>query len=182
VKRAQGVPIVAYDIPGTTHAKIAPATMIRLFDDGTIIGLKDSSGEESAFRGMVAAADTRPGFRVLTGSEQTIDGSIAAGAAGVVPGLGNVDPHGFVAVWNAVQSGDHPAAVSAQKHLLKLEPIVRTGDRARMGLHASVLGSYKTALMLRGIIETNAMSEPLKRFDEADTDRVRDVLTGAGLL
>ena len=182
IKRAIDLPIVAYDIPGTTHSKIEPATMIRLFDDGTIIGLKDSSGEDTAFRGLLIAAETRPGFSVMTGSEQTIDGSLAAGAAGVVPGLGNVDPHGFVRIWNASQAGDFAGAVAAQKQLFKLEPIVRTGNAARLGPHACVLGSYKTALMLRGVIETNAMGRPLTRFDAEDTERVRAILEQAGLL
>ena len=79
-------------------------------------------------------------------------------------------------------SGDNVGAVAAQKQLFKLEPIVRTGNAARMGPHACVLGSYKTALMLRGVIETNAMGRPLTRFDAEDTERVRAILEQAGLL
>ncbi|MEZ4624255.1 MAG: hypothetical protein R2843_05560 [Thermomicrobiales bacterium] len=118
----------------------------------------------------------------MTGSEQTIDGSLAKRAQAWCLDSGNVDPHGFVRIWNASQAGDFAGAVAAQKQLFKLEPIVRTGNAARMGLHACVLGSYKTALMLRGVIETNAMGQPLTRFDAEDTERVRAILRGRAAL
>ena len=86
-------------------------------------------------------------------------------------------------LWNIGAEGQlYAGAVAAQKQLFKLEPIVRTGNAARMGLHACVLGSYKTALMLRGVIETNAMGRPLTRFDAEDTERVRAILEQADLL
>ncbi|MEZ4495195.1 MAG: hypothetical protein R2845_00090 [Thermomicrobiales bacterium] len=69
----------------------------------------------------------------MTGSEQTIDGSLAKRAQAWCLDSGNVDPHGFVRIWNASQAGDFAGAVAAQKQLFKLEPIVRTGNAARMG-------------------------------------------------
>ena len=46
------------------------------------------------------------GFAIMTGSEVTVDSSLAFGVDGVVPGLGNVDPAGYVRLYDAVAAGD----------------------------------------------------------------------------
>jgi len=177
------LPIVAYDIPVNVQAKLAPETIWELYDEGTVIGLKDSSGDEGNFRRLVIEKkQTRPDFAIFTGSELIVDGLLIAGASGSVPGVGNVDPHGFVRLWNAVQTGDHAAAVAEQDRLNRLFQIIRQGDLSRIGTTASALGGFKSALMLRGVIATNVMGRPMTRLDDAAVARVRAVLVDVGLL
>jgi 4-hydroxy-tetrahydrodipicolinate synthase len=177
-----GLPVVAYDIPGAVHTKLAPETVLKLADEGTIVGIKDSSGDEANFRGLLIAAQSRPHFSVMTGSELIIDGLLMAGAAGSVPGIANVDPRGFVKIYDAVKAGDFATATAEQNRLYKLFAITRCGDLARMGWTASALGGFKTALMLRGVISTNVTGRPMTRLNEQETARVRAVLVEAGLL
>jgi 4-hydroxy-tetrahydrodipicolinate synthase len=182
IKQEVGLPIVAYDIPGAVHTKLAADTVLALADEGTIIGIKDSSGEEANFRGLLIAAQSRPHFSVMTGSELIIDGLLMGGADGSVPGIANVDPHGFVNIYNAIQEGDFATAKAEQDRLYKLFAITRCGDLSRMGWTASALGGFKTAMMLRGIIATNVTGRPMTRLNEAEVTKVRAILVEGGLL
>lgn len=177
-----GLPIVAYDIPGAVQTKLAPDTVWTLADEGTIVGIKDSSGDEANFRGLLIAAQSRPDFSVMTGSELIIDGLLMAGATGSVPGIANVDPHGFVKIYDAVRGGDFATATAEQNRLFKLFAITRCGDLSRMGWTASALGGFKTALMLRGVISTNVTGRPMTRLNDEETAKVRAVLVDGGLL
>lgn len=97
------LPLFAYDIPVAVHSKLSTALVRELAEDGTLVGLKDSSGDEGGLRRLVVELGGREGraqgpvphFSVLTGSELTVDAALLAGADGVVPGLGNVDPAGL---------------------------------------------------------------------------------------
>jgi 4-hydroxy-tetrahydrodipicolinate synthase len=183
IKAEVGLPIVAYDIPPNVQTKLAPETVLQLFDEGTVIGLKDSSGDEGNFRRLlIEKKRTRPDFAIFTGSELIIDGLLIAGATGSVPGIANVDPHGFVKIWDAVQVGDYATAVAEQDRLNRLFSIIRQGDPAKVGPTASALGGFKTALMLRGVIATNVTGRPMTRLDDAAVARIRAILVDCGLL
>ncbi len=182
IKAEVGLPIVAYDIPGAVQSKLRRETVLIMADEGTIVGIKDSSGDEANFRGLLIDAQSRPNFSVMTGSELIIDGLLMAGATGSVPGIANVDPHGFVKIYDAVQTGDYATAKAEQDRLYKLFAIIRCGDLSRMGGTASALGGFKTAMMLRGIISTNVTGRPMTRLNEAEVAKVRAILVEGGLL
>jgi 4-hydroxy-tetrahydrodipicolinate synthase len=182
VKEAVDLPIVAYDIPFAVQTKLATSTVMTLAREGTIVGIKDSSGDDGTFRAWMIEARTIPGFRALTGSELIVDGMLMMGAAGAVPGLCNVDPHGFVNIWNAVAAGDYKKATAEQDRLVKLFSIVSVGDSMRIGHTAAALGGFKTALMLRGVIATNVMGRPMGRLNDTEVAKVRSIAIEAGLL
>lgn len=184
VKAAVGLPIMAYDIPVAVQIKLERATLIQMAQEGIIAGLKDSSGDEANFRGVLLERN-RLGlskFSIFTGSELIIDAALLMGADGAVPGLGNVDPAGYVRVYQAGRAGDWGAARREQERLYRLFSIIYAGTPNRMGFVASALGGFKTALMLRGIIATNVMGRPLTRYNREEVERVRGYLVEAGLL
>jgi len=182
VRAAVDLPILAYDIPVTVHGKLAKETVLQLAREGTVIGLKDSSGEEGNFRAVVTEGRQIPGFATFTGSERTADLSLSYGASGIVPGLANVDPAAFVRLYDAATAGNWDAARREQDRILRLFPLIASGDQSRMGFFSSIYGSFKTALMLQGVIATNVVGRPLARFDDADVERVRRVLGEVGLV
>jgi 4-hydroxy-tetrahydrodipicolinate synthase len=182
VRMGVDLPILAYDIPSAVPTKLARATVLAMAREGLIVGLKDSSGDEANFRALLLEAGALDGFATFTGSELLVDLTLIAGASGAVPGLANVDPAGFVRVYDAVRAGDLATAHAEQARLARLFALVHAGDPARMGFTASFLGAFKTALVLRGVIATNVVGRPLTRYDEADADRVRAILDGVGLL
>ncbi|MEV7191191.1 dihydrodipicolinate synthase family protein [Streptomyces sp. NPDC093510] len=179
------VPVVAYDLPVSVHSKLGAGLVLELARDGVLAGLKDSSGDEGAFRSVVLGKRSEPGlagFSVLTGSEVTADSALAMGADGVVPGLGNVDPAGYARLYRACREGDWGRARAEQERLCGLFGMVAAGDPARMGGSSSALGAFKAALRLRGVIDCAATAEPQIPLSPAETDRVGGHLAAAGLL
>ncbi|WP_324784289.1 dihydrodipicolinate synthase family protein [Streptomyces sp. H51] len=185
VAAASPVPVVAYDIPVSVHTALPAELVLELAADGTLAALKDSSGDLAAFREVVTGVRDDPritGFSVLTGSELIVDSALALGADGAVPGLANVDPHGYVRLDRLCRSGDRERARLEQERLCALFGIVRAGDPARMGAGSAALGAFKAALHLRGIIDCPATAEPQVPLSPREVERVGEHLATAGLL
>ncbi|MBB5084176.1 dihydrodipicolinate synthase family protein [Nonomuraea endophytica] len=174
-----GLPVYAYDLPVSVHTKLTADLLLDLAADGALAGLKDSSGDDGAMRQVILG---RPaGFSVLTGSEITVDSALAMGADGVVPGLGNVDPHGYVRLTSAAARGDAAAAKEEQERLVRLFQIVRVGG-SRMGGSSAGLGAFKAALCLRGVIDHPTTALPQIPLNADETRRIEKLLAAAGLL
>lgn len=185
IAAASPVPVLAYDIPAAVHTKLPTDLVLDLATEGVLAGLKDSSGDLSTFRTLLAATRAHPDlhhFAVLTGSETLTDAALAAGAHGAVPGLANVDPHGYVRLHHLCRQGDWPAARAEQDRLCTLFNIITTGDPTRMGPSSSALGAFKAALHLRGIIDCPATADPQIPLSETETTQVGKLLAAAGLL
>ncbi|MFC7264255.1 dihydrodipicolinate synthase family protein [Streptomyces lutosisoli] len=179
------VPVFAYDIPVSVHTKLSAELVLELAADGALAGLKDSSGDLGAFRSVVTGARAHPditGFTLLTGSETVMDSALALGADGAVPGLANVDPAGYVRLYDLCVTGDWERAGAEQERLCALFGMVGAGDPARMGGSSSALGAFKAALHLRGIIDCPATAEPQVPLSGGEVERVGKYLAGAGLL
>jgi 4-hydroxy-tetrahydrodipicolinate synthase len=181
LKAACGAPLLAYDIPVAVHSKLGVNELVTLAGDRVIDGLKDSSGDIAGMREVIVGTRSLPEFAIFTGSELTIDCAMQLGASGSVPGLGNVDPRGFVELYRSCRAGQWDQARTQQERLMTLFNITRCAQPGK-GRSASGLGGFKTALMLRGIIATNAMALPQAALDDAETAAVRQVLVQTGLL
>lgn len=181
VSAAAPGPVWAYDIPVCVQTKLAPEHLVRLGADGVIAGVKDSSGDDVSFRRLVALnrAAGSP-LSLLTGHEVVVDGAYLAGADGSVPGLGNVDPAGYVRLHRAAMAGDWEAARREQDRLAALfeivfQPVGKVGP-------AAGVGAFKTALRELGVFSTNTMSAPMTALDGAPVARIRSILASTGLL
>lgn len=182
IHSAIDMPVFAYDIPVRTHFKLPTDLLVNLGDEGVIAGVKDSSGDDVAFRQLLMAASDIKDFDIFTGHEIVVDGALLAGAQGVVPGLGNVDPAGYVRLFRAAKDGDWRKAADEQTRLADLFSIVSTPKPGRVSAGAAGLGAFKTALMLLGIIDANVMSVPMLALDDDETDRIKEILVRNGLL
>ncbi|MFF7973312.1 dihydrodipicolinate synthase family protein [Streptomyces sp. NPDC007905] len=182
IAAASPVPVIAYDIPVAVHSKLPAELVLGLAADGVLAGLKDSSGDLGAFREVLTGARAHAGFSVLTGSEVVVDAALAMGADGAVPGLANVDPHGYVRLYRLCRAGDWEGARAEQERLCALFGIVRVGDPARMGGSSSALGAFKAALHLRGVIDCAVTAEPQMPLSGDEVAKVGKFLAAAGLL
>ena len=181
IRDAVDIPLVAYDIPVCVHVKLARATVTTLAREDVIIGLKDSSGDDGNFRyALLDLAEYKDIF-LMTGSEIVVDNALQMGAHGVVPGLANVDPHGYVRLWDAAQRGDWVVARKEQERLCRLFEIVWVAQ-GRVSGGASGVGAFKTAMRSLGVIATNVMPRPRAALDEAESARIDVILRTAGLL
>ncbi|GGW38251.1 dihydrodipicolinate synthase family protein [Streptomyces lucensis JCM 4490] len=182
IAAASPVPVVAYDIPVAVHTKLPADLVLGLAGDGVLAGVKDSSGDLAAFRELVTGARSHPGFSTLTGSELITDAALALGADGAVPGLANVDPHGYVRLYRQCRAADWEAARAEQDRLCALFAITTAADPARMGPGSAALGAFKAALHLRGVIDCPATAEPQVPLSGEETERIAKLLAATGLL
>lgn len=180
VASAVDVPVYAYDVPVRVHAKLGLDLLITLGRDGVIAGVKDSSGDDVAFRRLVMAnAEAGHPLELLTGHEVMVDGMLLLGADGAVPGLANVDPAGYRRLWDAAQTGDWVAARAEQDRLTQLFEIAfvpqgRSGD-------AGGIGAFKVAMQLLGVIDSATMPAPIEGLTDVDVAAIGEILTKVGL-
>jgi len=181
---AVDAPIFAYDLPVSVGTKLDGAQLVELGEDDVIAGVKDSSGNDAALRGLVLAAKDAglESFSILTGSEVTVDAALAFGVDGCVPGLGNVDPHAYVRLYGAARAADWATARGEQERLCRLFSLVEAGAPARMGRGSSALGAFKVALHLLGVIDSPRTSDPYIQLDADEVAVVRERLVAADLL
>ena len=170
----------AYDIPVCVHTKLSPDLLLRLGKDGVLDGVKDSSGDDVSFRWLCRANEAagHP-LQLLTGHEVVVDGAYMSGADGSVPGLGNVDPEGYVRQWQAYERRDWEAVRTEQDRLADLMRIVQVKGVQGFGAGA---GAFKAALHLLGVFDSPEMPRPVKALEGANVEHVASVLREAGLL
>jgi 4-hydroxy-tetrahydrodipicolinate synthase len=182
VKQVVGLPMMAYDVPSAVNVKLEFATVVQLAKEGVIAGLKDSSGATEGFRRVLIATRQIPEFRAFTGSELIIDLCFQMGAAGSVPGLGNVFPAEYVQIYNLSRSGDWAGAAKLQDRLLNcFYELITQGD-VGYSASASALGGFKTGLKVKGAISSTRVGAPLHSFTPAEEARVADVMRRHGFL
>ncbi|NTG90386.1 dihydrodipicolinate synthase family protein [Agrobacterium rhizogenes] len=181
IRDAVDVPLIAYDIPVCVHVKLQRQTIATLAREGAIIGVKDSSGDDGNFRYLLLDLADRKDIFLMTGSEIVVDNALLMGAHGVVPGIANVDPHGYVRLWNAAQRGDWVAARKEQERLCRLFEIVWVAQ-GRVSGGASGIGAFKAAMKSLGIIDTALMPRPRAALNDAETGKINDILRATGLL
>ncbi|PUA20369.1 dihydrodipicolinate synthase family protein [Glaciimonas sp. PCH181] len=181
IKDAVDLPIIAYDIPVCVQLKLARETIRELYDRKIICAVKDSSGDDGNMRMLMRDFAEQPDFAILTGSETMVDYALLGGAHGNVPGLGNVDPAGYVRLYNAAKAGDWETARAEQHRLIALFDIVFQGV-PHTSPNASGVGGFKTAMHLMGLIENRHMSRPNRVLPDAAIEKIRAILVSAGLL
>lgn len=180
IAAATELPVFAYDLPVSVHTKLDPGLLVRLGAEGVLTGVKDSSGDDVTFRRLLLMnEDAGSPLTLLTGHELMVDGIYLIGGDGSVPGLGNVDPAGYVRLDRAARAGDYQALRTEQDRLARLFDIVFS-VRGKTG-PAQGVGAFKTALYLMGIFTTNTMSSPMTALEGENVDRVRAVLQRAGI-
>jgi 4-hydroxy-tetrahydrodipicolinate synthase len=178
VREAVDLPIVAYDIPQTTHTKIQLTTLMTLAREGTIVAVKDSSPDFVGFRRLLEQRP--PGFRVFTGAEMLLDAALQFGADGTVPGLANVAPELFVQLYKFERAGDFEQVAEVQSRLLKLFEVFLTADGNLET--ATAIGAMKSAMQLRGLIETNTLAAPFSHVTDKQHLRTQRIMKEVGVL
>jgi len=180
IRAAVDLPLVAYDIPSSVGTKLPTDVVAELAEDGTLSALKDSSGDLDGLRTALESTDPDR-FQCFSGSETLADLGLFIGAHGLVPGIGNVDPHGYLRLYEAARRADWDAARVEQVRLRRLFRLIHVGG-TRMGRYSSAIGAFKEGLVARGVIAGATTSEPMIPLDDTERAAVRRHLDDAGLL
>src|SRR5438309_6122681 len=166
------IPVLLYNIPQFTKVFSEPTTVATLAGEGTIAGIKDSSRDFEYFENVCVATRNVPGFRIFTGSDSMLLASLAMGGSGTICGAGNIAPSWVVRIYEDFRRGDLETAREHQDALIRLVMALRSGVFA---------ASVKAALHLQGISDP-WVAPPTAALDDATMARLRDLLSGGGLL
>lgn len=100
--------IYLYHIPPISQVPITPALTERLLKayPGTVVGMKDSSGDWSNTKAMLEAF---PQLRMFVGSEAFLLDNMRAGGVGCISAAANVNPDGIDALYRDWRSERAPA-------------------------------------------------------------------------
>lgn len=163
---ALGPPLILYNIPLYTGVPITNSVIDKLQEHPKLIGIKDTGGDPERTRELIRRY---PSLKIFGGSDSLVGRSLAAGAAGVISGVGNVFPGLLRDVWDARVAGadimEAAQKVSDARSVLKAFPWV---------------AATKYCLELRGLPET-VVRPPLDGLDVPEKEEIKERLRQLGL-
>ncbi|MFF9474330.1 dihydrodipicolinate synthase family protein [Streptomyces roseolus] len=112
-----GLPIVAYNNPIDTKVDLTPALLATLHADGTIVAVKEFSGD---VRRAYEIAELAPRLDLLAGADDVLLELAVAGAVGWIAGYPNALPESAATLYRAAVAGDLATALPLYKALHSL--------------------------------------------------------------
>ena len=165
------LPVLIYNVPVLTKISFEPETVRKALGIPNLVGLKDSSGDRIYFHHVRFAVREHPEFSLLTGPEELLVDTLAAGGHGGVCGGANVWPQLYVGLYKAAMSGDRKRADRLHDIVLHINSTVY-----RVGKSPShVIREFKCALSLMGICQ-DWVAEPYQRFTVEEREGMRRCL------
>jgi 4-hydroxy-tetrahydrodipicolinate synthase len=170
IAEAVDLPIIVYNIPPRCVVDISVETMARIAKLPNIIGVKEATGDVTRFtrHRRVIGKD----FVQLSGDDALALAQMAHGGVGCISVTANVAPRQLSEFQNACLGGDFVKARSLHDRLAPLhEALFAETSPAPIKYAVSLLGKCSPAVRL-----------PLVEPQDATKQRVREAMTGAGLL
>jgi len=165
------LPVVIYNVPGRTSSNITAQTTVRLAREvDNIVAVKEASGNLSQI--MEILRERPAGFRVISGDDSFTLAIIALGGDGLISVASNEIPNLMSQLVDLALAGDWDKARELHYRLLPL---------LEANFIESSPGPVKAVMKMMGLIEEN-FRLPLVPIQEKSRDRLREVLTEAGLL
>ncbi len=180
IKDRVGMPLWIYNIPRTVKTPVEPATIAQLAGEGTVAGVKDSSGqgEDLAQLNVLCRQGGIDLYRFLGSTYRTINTS-SVGAHGVIPGLANFVPGFFAKAWEAGNSGDSDVA---DKYMAKIMAAGKVMNLSKDGPSAGGgFSGMKAALKIMGVIEHDVVTAPFRSLNESEKMAVPALVDELGL-
>jgi 4-hydroxy-tetrahydrodipicolinate synthase len=170
IAEAVDLPIIVYNIPPRCVVDISVETMARIAKLPNIIGVKEATGDVTRFtrHRRVIGKD----FVQLSGDDALALAQMAHGGVGCISVTANVAPRQLSEFQNACLGGDFVKARSLHDRLAPLhEALFAETSPAPIKYAVSLLGKCSPRVRL-----------PLVEPQDATKQRVREAMTGAGLL
>jgi 4-hydroxy-2-oxoglutarate aldolase len=163
------VPILIYNMPAFTGIDLDVETIAYLARHPNIIGMKDSSGNNTKIGEI--RQQVGPGFQVLAGSGGNLLPSLSVGAIGGVMALANIAPKACIAIRSCHLEGRQ---LEARELQLRMIP-VNSAITSRWGIPA-----LKAAMELRGMYG-GPVRLPLLPVSENIRKQLNSILVISGL-
>ena len=117
------LPLMLYSVPRVTGYELPTENVIRLAEEPSIIGMKDSGGRPVRIQEL-ARTITSP-FSIFAGASMALAASMAAGGYGAITASANYVPE---LVSKIVETSDH-SQQEADRHQLELTQLVRVVEK-----------------------------------------------------
>ncbi len=169
VARSTRCKLVAYNIPGMTHAPIAPETIRQIADIDNVVAYKDSCADWESFQRVLFLLEDRD-VAVFNGAEVLCSAAMIFGAQGCVPGLANFFPKMFVDMYGACERGDIREAYRLQKEVWALRKVLAIGKHWMSAMkhigHSMGFGADVASLPVEPLTpeQAKAIDEIIKRY------------------
>jgi 4-hydroxy-tetrahydrodipicolinate synthase len=163
------LPLYIYNMPALTKVHIELETVRRAMDSPRIIGLKDSSGDLSYFKGAAELIKQhRPDWPLLCGPEEKLLATLQLGGNGGVSGGANLFPKLYVKVVEAYRAGNLARAEELQKQIQRVsDSFYRIGKYS-----SSIIKGIKCVANTLGICN-DFMAEPFHKFRASERELVK---------
>jgi 4-hydroxy-tetrahydrodipicolinate synthase len=166
------LPIVVYNVPSRTGTNLDADTFLRLTDHARIVGVKEASGNLEQIARI--CRDRPPDVAVLAGDDAWTVAVLAMGGDGVVSVAANEVPGEMVSLCAAGRAGDWELARRLHERWL---PLFLANFRGGPNPVPA-----KAALALMGILDGDAVRQPLLALDPGTRRELADVLRTLGLV
>jgi len=175
-----GLPLWVYNIPQTVKTVVEPGTIATLAAEGTVVGVKDSSGagEPLAQLNVLCAQGEISLLRFL-GTVFRVTSAGAVGVHGVIPGIANLVPNVCARGWEAGEAGDIETMRECDAKLIaaqKVGAVARGG-----GANAASFGGMKAALKHLGVIDHDLTTRPFRQLTDDEKAEIPPILEELGL-
>lgn len=168
---AEGMPVVAYVVPGRTGCAVSAADQARILEIDGVVAVKEASGNLTLLSQVAEAAD-RLGKVCLVGDDATTLPGLALGAHGLVSVAGQIIPRALSGLIRAFREGRIAQARAIHRRFLPL--------MEAMFLESNPL-PVKQCLALQQQVEPY-WRLPLVAPQESTIDRLRTMLAELDLL
>ncbi len=170
IAAATPLPIIVYSIQGRTGINVEPATLKRLAEIETIVGVKEASGNVAQ---MATIAHLLPdNFALLCGDDSITIPVISLGGHGIISVVSNEIPAEMTKLTQIALAGDYAGARAIQRKFFDLMSVNFCEPNP---------APAKAAMAMMGLLEP-VFRLPMVPVSEASRVRIETVLKECGLL
>lgn len=169
IAASTSLPLIAYNIPGRTGTRIEHDTLLAMVESGSIVAVKDSTGDLDGVAKLVREAPE--GFDIYSGDDWATFGYMCLGAAGVVSVASHVVGNEIAEMAALLDQGEVAAARALH---LRLQPVF-----AALFCTTSPI-PLKAALAMRGL-PGGPLRPPMFEATDAEKAIVEGALKDAGV-
>ena len=170
-----GLPLWVYNIPQTVKTAVEPGTIAMLAAEGTVVGVKDSSGAGELLAQLNVLCDQGEiSLLRFLGTVFRVTSAGSVGVHGVIPGIANLVPNVCARGWEAGEAGDTDTIRECNAKLLtagKVGAVAKGG-----GANAASFGGMKAALKHMGVIDHDFTSRPFRQLTDDEKAQIPPIL------
>ena len=179
IRGAVGLPVMLYNVPGTSGIDLMPEEVQQLAEEGVIEAVKWSTAEVSRIRDTKLLCGSS--FTVFVGNDLIAFEGLAVGADGWISCLPMIVPRCAVKLFRLLVTEQNLSA--AREFFYTLAPLIRLEFRASSSPNNDPhwLAVTRESALLRGI-PVGYSRKPLTRVSREHSDQLKKILVALGEL